>query len=633
MTKTFTIALVLAVTAAWGDQTGAAILKPHTCLNLETGSASCSGADIFWDGTALTAQGGAGLHNLGKYGSRVFRAIRARNAATAVYSAEPIPAGALVAGEIFGVRTHLGHYAKVIVSGAEGGSIAVEYTVFLPAQLAAAPAGPAITQVQNNYSYILPGLPNYGIAPGSIFIIAGTGLSSAAPPVLQSSAAPGLPATLNQTSVSVTVNGVTTTPALYYTSASQLAAVLPSTTPAGDGTITVTYNGQPSAAAPIHVAANAPGLDTLYGTGNGAGVATDNSGNVFGPTNSAAPGQTITLWGSGIGADTNNDDRIYPQKQNNLTGIATQIYIGGIAATVLYSGRSQYPGLDQYNVTIPGNVTPGCFVSVVVQAGGVVSNAVTLPVNAGGGVCSDPASGLNGTQISALAHKAGGSVNTLLLAVIQNPNKGSFVLGELPVPMSAAWFGGGYEYVSEGSCTTVPPQQGQFGNLNQPLDAGSVQVTVPGGQATSLQGIETPVAAAAGTYTFKGSGGKDIGPFTAAVTLTTLQPLSLTNAAALATVTRSAGATVTWSGGLPNGTVQVEGDVGGTFGTMRFYCYAPSSAGQLTIPSSILLAMPAGGGDLLVSNTAASQTITATGLDLGFAINNVTAAKLNPVFK
>ncbi len=51
-------------------------------------------------------------------------------------------------------------------------------------------------------------MPNYGIAPGSLFAIQGLNLSGNQTPVLQSSAAPGLPTTLNQTSLSVTVNGV-----------------------------------------------------------------------------------------------------------------------------------------------------------------------------------------------------------------------------------------------------------------------------------------------------------------------------------------------------------------------------------------------------------------------------------------
>src|ERR1700733_9981662 len=112
------------------------------------------------------------------------------------------------------------------------------------------PLPPTITQLQNNYSFIQPGLPNYGIAPGSLFIIRGVGLGVPFPPILQSSSSPGLPESLNRTNVSVTVNGVTTVPSLYYPSATQLAAVLPSTTPVGTGTITVTYNGQTSAASP-----------------------------------------------------------------------------------------------------------------------------------------------------------------------------------------------------------------------------------------------------------------------------------------------------------------------------------------------------------------------------------------------
>jgi len=149
-----------------------------------------------------------------------------------------------------------------------------------PASIATHPSAfgppPFIYQVQNNYSYLLPGVPNYGIAPGSLFAIQGMNLNGNQTPVLQSSAPPGLPTTLNQTSLSVTVNGVTTTPALYYASSNAVAAVLPSTTPVGTGTITLTYNGQ-STQAPIQVVASAVGLDTLYGAGSGAGVLTDSS--------------------------------------------------------------------------------------------------------------------------------------------------------------------------------------------------------------------------------------------------------------------------------------------------------------------------------------------------------------------
>jgi hypothetical protein len=281
--------------AAWADQSGDTTLVTNTSLSLDTGTVSGAGGDLLWDGRALTPQGGVETFNLGKYGSRAFKLIRAKDAAAAHYNRAPIPAGVLVTGDIFGVHTTGGN-AKVIVTATNNGALSLKYTTFLAAGSPAA-NGPVITQLQNNYSYLLPGVPNYGIAPGSLFIIIGTGLSSSAPPVLQSSAAPGLPTTLNQTSISVTVGSVTTTPAIYYTSATQVAAVLPSNTPVGTGSLTLTYNGQAGSSVPIQVVASAIGLDTSYGTGNGAGVVTDNAtGKSFGLTNSLTPGQVAVLW-------------------------------------------------------------------------------------------------------------------------------------------------------------------------------------------------------------------------------------------------------------------------------------------------------------------------------------------------
>src|SRR5689334_16751828 len=85
-------------------------------------------------------------------------------------------------------------------------------------------AQPNIGRLQNNYSYILPGMPNYGIAQGSIFDIFGVGLATA------TSALQGipLPTAVTGTSVDVTVNSVTTHAILYFVSAAQIAAILPS---------------------------------------------------------------------------------------------------------------------------------------------------------------------------------------------------------------------------------------------------------------------------------------------------------------------------------------------------------------------------------------------------------------------
>lgn len=605
--------------AAWAGESRSVTLAAHTFLNLDNGATSHTTGDILWDGSALTAQGAAGLYNLGKVGPRVFKTIGAGHASSVSYNSAPIFAGTLVAGDVFGVHTNAGHYAKVMVTAANDGSLSLQYAIFNSA--AAAASAPSITQVLNNYSYVLPGQPNYGIAPGSLFVVFGNGLSSSAPPVLQSSAAPGLPLTLNQTSVSVTVNGVTAAPALYYTSATQVAAVLPSTTPLGDGTITVTYNQQTSAPAPIHVVASAVGLDTLYGTGKGLAVATDADGNTLGVTNSAMPGQALTLWGSGIGADPSNDDRVYPQKQDNLTDIPLHIFIGGISATIEYRGRSQYPGLDQYDVTVPSNVTPGCFVSVVAQIGNIVSNAVTLPVNATGGTCSDAVTGLSGTQIQSLANKPGGKVNALVALVSVGTGPGSQI--GLAGALSSAYFGQGYEYASEGSCTVIPPDQGSLTTafLGE-LDAGMITLSGPDGQVSlgsgpGLYQYHFTNAPPAGAYTFNGSGGKDIGSFQVSLNVPTAT-FNVTNQAALGFVTRAQGATVTWSGGgFANGFVEVVGSGGAP--AVKFICLAPTSAGQLTVPSSILLAVPPGPGSISINEGTPVQTISASGLDVGLA--------------
>jgi hypothetical protein len=626
-------------TVALADQSGNVTLTAGRSLSLDTGEIG-TGGDVLWNGTELTAQGSAGLYNLGRLSARVFKSISSRAAARAPFTATSIPAGKLIAGNIFGVRTNSGHFAKVLVTAVNAPSLVLQYTTFSATgpSIAAHPdiAGPPpfIYQVQNNYSFLFPGVPNYGIAPGSLFAIQGLNLSGNSTAILQSSAAPGLPTTLNQTSLSVTVDGVTTTPAIYYTSVSAVAAVLPSTTPEGTGTLTLNFNGNKTQA-PIQVVASAVGLDTLSGAGSGAGVATDSNYNLLGLTNSATPGAAITLWGSGVGADTSNGDTTYPQKQNNLTSIPMQVYIGGISANILYRGRSQYPGLDLIDVVIPANVSPGCYVSVVVQTGAVVSNSVTIPVSATGGPCSDPALGLSGTQLQALAAKGSAPVKSLGITISQYTSSTGKVTNQafaLSVNTASTEFSSGYFYASEGSCSVFPSGTGF--PFQSPLDAGSVQLTGPSG-ALSLGSegdeyiVQLPsgsLTANPGTYVFSGAGGKDVGAFK--VSLNVQGQLSLTNTSALPSITRSQGATVTWTGGFAGGDVTVNGAGSG----VNFYCHAPSSAGQLTIPAATLMAVPVGGGKLVVMNTTAPQTVSATGIDFGLA-TGVVSIEVPTTFK
>jgi hypothetical protein len=64
----------------------------------------------------------------------------------------------------------------------------------------------------------------------------------------------------------------------------------------------------------------------------------------------------------------------------------------------------------------------------------------------------------------------------------------------------------------------------------------------------------------------------------------------------------------------------------------NFYCHAPSSAGQFTIPPATLAALPPGDGKLIVFNTTALQTVSASGLDLGLAAG-IVSFELPTTFK
>ena len=82
-------------------------------------------------------------------------------------------------------------------------------------------------------TYTPDGLPSSGIAQGSFFTIFGTNMGPASSPPLTGGAA--VPTTLGGTSVAVTVGGTTTAALLFYVSANQINAVLPSATPVGTG--------------------------------------------------------------------------------------------------------------------------------------------------------------------------------------------------------------------------------------------------------------------------------------------------------------------------------------------------------------------------------------------------------------
>ena len=125
--------------------------------------------------------------------------------------------------------------------------------------------------ILNAGSYATPGQPHYGVAQGSVFAVFGTGLGPTTP--LEASQFPlnGVQG-LAGTSVRLTVGGVPGDALMLYTSASQLLAILPSDTPTGDGTFTVTYQGQTSVPSPVRVVPASFGIFTRNANGRGRAI-------------------------------------------------------------------------------------------------------------------------------------------------------------------------------------------------------------------------------------------------------------------------------------------------------------------------------------------------------------------------
>lgn len=622
-------------------------------LNLDTGTVVSSGGDIAFGASGIAPVGSAMLYDLTTAFGSSFSVLAAsgyleETLASLGYSTAPIPTSSLVVNEVFAVQTNGGNYAAAMVTAARSGSVTLQYFTFNTSgkqiQTGSAtlggPAGPSVSAVLNNYSNILPNAPNYGIAPGTLMTVYGANLAAPGSQAVLQDSSKGLPLTLNGSSVSVTVGGTTVQPAFYYAIPGQIALVLPSNTPVGNGTITVSYGGMTSLPASIKVVPSAFGFDIW---GNALAAVTDNNYALLTSTHSAIPGQTYVFWGSGLGASTADSDTTYTTTPHpiSVAGSPLQIYIGGIAATAVYAGRTGYPGLDQINVTIPSNVSTGCAVSVAAVSGtgstAVVSNFATISIAGGGGTCTDPLAIVSPTESTTLS----GQTTVRYGSVVLFKDTSSSGTTDEAIAVFESISGIGYSSSSQprpsyGSCFVT--QRSTTTTTNPPtvigLDAGTITVHGPNGtetltpnpMVTGIYSDQSPpdgdftIPTSGGTFTFTGSGGTDVGAFSTAVAFT--NPLVWTNSASDGTVTRASGVTVNWTGGSSGTYVEISGSASSSTAgfSASFICHAPVANQTFTVPVEVLLALPAGTGSLAVGNYTTPTSFTASGLDFGYAM-------------
>ncbi len=463
------------------------------------------------------------------------------------------------------------------------------------------------------------------------------------PAILQQASGFPLTATLGGTSLRVTVGVTTVDAVLLYTSATQVAGILPSNTPPGIGLLAVTYQGHTSQSGAFRIQRSAPGILTQNQSGSGPALAQNFNSEADQPRNgltrAAHPGQVVTLWGTGLGAIAGSDSVAPVPQDLNLN---LQVLVGGKAAKVRYKGRSGCcAGVDQIVFEVPAGVE-GCYVPLVVRVDDAISNFSTLSVASTGDVCTD-LNGVLGTDIEKL--QSGGTISwgsaylrvdrycgdyycyySTGPATYNEVASGRFVRSGLGILSGQLRLG----LPSLGSCMVSPSGAvtGDFSKAPVAVDSGPVlnlsgpkgirQLTskVPGeyfqqfsSSVTQLQYLEP------GDYVLdNGPGGPDVGPFK--VTLTIPKTFA-------STVQQSPGSMkIAWTGGNPSGYVIVQGSglMNPIVPNVNFVCTERVAAGQFTVPQEVLLSLPAdpaGHPSPVSAVSPVTAIFRARGLDIG----------------
>ena len=500
---------------------------------------------------------------------------------------------------------------------------------------AAANAAPSIAGIFNSASWAPSGMANGDIAQGSIFVVTGTGLGPAS---LQQANSYPLPTTagIGGTSMQVTINSQPFECIMIYRSANQVAAIMPSRAIIGTGTLTLLYQGVQTTF-PIKVVAASFALFTVNERGSGPGVITDTLYQIKVPTNPAHPGDTLVAWGTGLGGTTGDETEPPTPGVDLKTGV--QVFVGNQSATVLYGGRGSSPGLDQINFVVPSGVT-GCYVSVAMLNKGVAGNFTTIPIAAPGQpACSDTVGGFSVSNLLKL--QSGGSLKTGAISLqrgvgSQDSVTAGFQSFNLLSLIGSRGLSGA---PSPGNCLTLEIlTSGGATDISDPvtgigLDAGAnLTVTGPGGAQSipsSSKGFYSDTFSSflnPGAYTIKGSGGADVGAFSASLNVP--QAINWNNIVSANLVPRSQDFSITWTG-AQNDLVEILGTTnlpsnGSLTPVLEFICTALGSAGQFSVPTLVLSTIPniaeiqsVPAFRLSVSDLAFTP-FTATGLDTGF---------------
>ncbi len=521
---------------------------------------------------------------------------------------------------------------------------------------------PVVNSVVNSASYFTPPPASAGAAPvtdiaqGSIFVLFGTGMG---PSTLLYAPGTPLPTTLpagNGTSISIVSGGQASASYaafLVYTSATQVAAILPSIAPTGQATLTLTYNGQTSKPLTMNVAKAAPGIFTQNEQGTGPAAAQVAISGAQPPNNLTTPGtpnSVMVLYGTGFGP-ISGADNVPPGAVATAANVA--VTVGGASATVQYAGRSPtYAGLDQVNIKLPPAVPLGCYVPAVVTVDGIPSNDFTLSTASAIGSCVHPF-GLSAQSEAAV--DAGGSANVGVFAAIrgavppitaegagglfESANASQLyatyatLLTNFHVEYYPAPLGGCVVYDELNGVSTGAPIPQDFTGIGSKELQPAASLTLSGPNNASqgiiragnangsgylwvniLSALGTPLLGP-GTWTLSGAAGPDIAAFSAQTQFPA--NLTWTNMGSLTPNPQRGGTTISWTGGgtaaQPNvnifGSASVFNLIDPSLNRGKsFSCVVAASASPFAIPVSITQQLPVAGANEVATGSLGIST-------------------------
>ncbi len=477
---------------------------------------------------------------------------------------------------------------------------------------AAPSARPAIkpSGVVNAASLLPPGVPGGGIAPGSVFLIRGSGLGPAEP-VEASASSPR--EELAGVTVRVVQDGNAWTALLFRAGFGEIRALMPEEARPGGARLVVAYQGCESRPVSIRIAASAFGIFTL--AGDGMGPVADSP---------VRRGELVTITGAGLGAARPASN---PASGRRARRTKVEVFVGGKPARVIRAGpKPGCCGIDEIRFEIPHDAPRGCYVPLQVRlAGSVPSNVATLPiepieqncrlvdrfrsyVREGGragfvipfrlslriGLKPSGHADFKGDAFVAAFRDLDGS--EALARRLHLPPLGCCTVYAAPVVLGDVAGAVRRELLPDmerldaGLLEIGPP--GRQRSFPPPGSDGEVYYGILGGTMPDYFGEPLPLFLTPGRVTVSSLGGPDSGPFTVPVRVP--EPIVWTNRNRTRTVNRNRSLTVAWKLRDPRQLVAVAGisSDAATNTTAGFLCLADGAARRLRIPAVVLQSLP-----------------------------------------